>query len=284
MRAIRLRSSIAGMTTTVDQYALGRTPEEYERLRAQSRVWEAATARLFDQVGLGPGARCLDAGCGPGETMRTMAQRVGPDGWVTGVDVDAPLGTQGVASLHAAGHHQCTFEYADVSQVERIPGSPFDLVFARLLLFHVHDRVGVLRRLWDAVAPGGHLVVQDYDVEPCGVQPELETIDEFRRVVAGAFNGAGCDIRAGHHLPLLFAEAGIGAPDGTDVAGRLEPFARASAMFGAVYRSVLPGALALGLTTEEQSAEWFEALARDAAEFGGHAAMWPLMIGAWKRK
>ena len=121
-------------------------------------------------------------------------------------------------------------------------------------------------------------------MEPCGVQPELETIDEFRRVVAGAFNGAGCDIRAGHHLPLLFAEAGIGVPDGTDVAGRLEPFEKASAMFGAVYRSVLPGALALGLTTEEQSAEWFESLARDAAESGGHAAMWPLMIGAWKRK
>ena len=48
-------------------YALGRTPEEYERLRAQARVWEAATGRLLDQVGLAPGASCLDAGCGPGE-------------------------------------------------------------------------------------------------------------------------------------------------------------------------------------------------------------------------
>ena len=144
--------------------------------------------------------------------------------------------------------------------------------------------MGVLRNLWDWVAPGGHLVVQDYDAEPCNVQPELETIDEFRRVVTGAFDAAGCDKRAGHHLPLLFAEAGIGAPDGTDVAGRLEPFSAASAMFGAVYRSVLPGALALGLTTEEQSEQWFEDLARDTAESGGHAAMWPLMIGAWKRK
>jgi SAM-dependent methyltransferase len=272
------------MSTLVDEYALGRTAEEYERLRAQSRVWEAATARLFDQVGLGAGARCLDAGCGPGETMRMMAQRVGPEGWVMGVDVDVPLGAQALRSLHAAGHHQCAFEHGDVSQAGRIPGGPFDLVFARLLLFHVHDRVGVLRNLWEWVAPGGHLVVQDYDVEPCNVQPELETIDEFRRVVAGAFEGAGCDQRAGHHLPLLFAEAGVGAPDGTDVAGRLEPFSAASAMFGAVYRSVLPGALALGLTTEEESERWFADLARDAADSGGHAAMWPLMIGAWKRK
>ena len=33
-----------------DGYVLGRTDTEYERLRAQSRVWEAATGRLLDRV------------------------------------------------------------------------------------------------------------------------------------------------------------------------------------------------------------------------------------------
>ena len=83
MRGRPAAATIAAMSmyTTpppTDGYALGRTPEEYERLRAQARVWEAATGRLLDRVGLAPGARCLDAGCGPGETMRLMAQRVGP--------------------------------------------------------------------------------------------------------------------------------------------------------------------------------------------------------------
>jgi cyclopropane fatty-acyl-phospholipid synthase-like methyltransferase len=73
-------------------YALGHTPEEYERLRAQARVWAAATGRLLDQVGLGPGATCLDAGCGPGETMRLMAERVGSAGRVLGLDADPVLG------------------------------------------------------------------------------------------------------------------------------------------------------------------------------------------------
>src|SRR5918912_3741310 len=99
------------MSTTVtvasDQYALARTPEEYERLRAQARVWAPVTARLLDRVGLAPGARCLDAGCGPGETMRLMAERVGPAGRVLGGDADAPLGAQALAMLHDAGHRQC---------------------------------------------------------------------------------------------------------------------------------------------------------------------------------
>ena len=48
-----------------DGYALGRTPQEYERLRAQSRVWEAATGRLLDQIGLAPGRAAWTPAAGP---------------------------------------------------------------------------------------------------------------------------------------------------------------------------------------------------------------------------
>ena len=65
-------------------------------------------------------------------------------------------------------------------------------------------------------------------------------MDEWKRVVLGAFTGAGCDIRIGTRLPLLFAEAGLGAPDGTDVAGRLEALGTAGAMLAAVHASMLP--------------------------------------------
>ena len=158
----------AEATLAQDGYALARTPEEYERLRAQARVWESTTGRLLDRVALAPGSRCLDAGCGPGETMRLMAQRVGPSGRVVGVDVDARLGRQALAALHDAGHRQCEFAHVDLATDEAIPGAPFDLVYARLLLFHLPERVAVLRRLWDAVSPGGHLLVQDYDLRSVG--------------------------------------------------------------------------------------------------------------------
>jgi SAM-dependent methyltransferase len=267
-----------------DGYALERTPEEYERLRAQARVWEPATGRLFDQVALAPGASCLDAGCGPGETMRLMAQRVGTSGHVTGVDIDAPLGAQAVAMLHGAGHRQCSFARIDLGAGEPIPGAPFDLVYARLLLYHLPQRVTVLRRLWDAVAPGGHLLVQDYDILSSSVLPTLASMDECLRVVVGAFSAAGCDVRVGTRLPQLFAQAGIGAPDGTDVAGRLEPLADAQRMFTAVFRSVLPTAIAHGITTEQRASASLSQIADDAQRHPDRPAMWPLMIGAWKRK
>lgn len=269
---------------TTAEYALARTPEEYERLSMQARVWEPATGRLFDQVGLAAGATCLDAGCGPGETMRLMAQRVGPSGRVTGIDVDEPLGAQALAALRLAGHRQCAFVAADLTADEPIPGAPFDFVFARLLLYHLPERVEVLRRLWEAVAPGGHLVVQDYDVRSAGVLPELDTVEEFRRFATAAFTAAGCDIHAGARLPQLFAEAGVGTPDGTDVAGRLEPLSRGQHFLTGVHNGLLATALAHGITTPDESTAWRGAIAHDAELYPDRPVLWPLLIGAWKRK
>jgi len=267
-----------------DVYALGRTREEYERLRGQARGWETATGRLLDEIGLATGARCVDAGCGPGETMRLMAQRVGPAGSVLGIDLDAALGADAVATLHASGHRQCRFQVHDVSGPAPLPAAPFDLVYARLLLFHLPDRVAVLARLWDAVAPGGHLVVQDYDLGGARVLPTLHSVDESMRVLVGAFTAVGCDVHAGARLPQMFVQAGIGAPDGTDVAGRLEPLSTGRLLVEHTFRSVLPTALEHRITTETDAAATLTRLDRDARRFAARPLMWPLLIGAWKQR
>ena len=216
--------------------------------------------------------------------MRLMAQRVGPGGRVLGIDVDAALGAQALAMLHDAGHHHCDFAAADLTAGEPLPGGRFDLVYARLLLYHLPERVDVLRRLWDAVAPGGHLLIQDYDVDSVNVIPPLESLDEFRRVAVAAFEYAGCDVHVGRRLPQLFAQAAVGPPDGTDVAGLLEPFSAAQRMITGVHAGLLDTALRHGVTTPERSAAWSDALAADVARHPEAPALWPLLIGAWKRR
>src|SRR5215831_15877272 len=210
---IWLAEGALAMTTTERPqavYALGHTPEEYARLRMQARMWEPATGKLLDRIGLGPGASCLDAGCGPGETMRLMAERAGPSGRVLGIDTDASLGAMALATLHDAGHRHCAFHAHDLTGGEPIPGEPFDLVYARLLLFHLPQRAAVLARLWDAVAPGGHLLVQDYDIRGITVLPELASVAELGRVITRVFQAVGADVHTGARLPQLFTQAGIG--------------------------------------------------------------------------
>ena len=68
------------------------------------------------------------------------------------------------------------------------------------------------------------------------------------------------------------------------MAGRLEPLQTGGAMLAAVYQSLLPAAIAMGLTTPAAADRWHEEFARDVHDHGEHAVLWPLLIGAWKRK
>ena len=88
---------------------------------------------------------------------------------------------------------------------------------------------------------------------------------------------------AGARLPQLFVQAGVGAPDGTDVAGRIEPLATGRAIMAGTFRSLLPTALAHGVTTEAGADQVLAAIERDAP-VPRHQVLWPLLIGAWKRK
>jgi hypothetical protein len=126
--------------------------------------------------------------------------------------------------------------------------------------------------------------VQDYDLRSISVLPALASVEETCRVLIGAFTAAGADVSAGARLPGLFAQAGVGEPDGTDVAGRLEPFAAGRVLLTTVLRSVLPAALAHGVTSQTGAAAILSALDRDAADFPDRPMLWPLMIGAWKRR
>jgi hypothetical protein len=51
-----------------------------------------------------------------------------------------------------------------------------------------------------------------------------------------------------------------------------------------VFRSVLPAALAHGVTTKDAAAAALAEFDRDASRFAFRPMMWPLLIGAWKRK
>jgi choline dehydrogenase-like flavoprotein len=189
--------------------------------------------------------------------MRLMAERVGLAGHVTGIDVDADVGAHAVEGLRAAGHRQCTFQAADAENPDALPAGPFDLVFARLLLLYVDDPAAVLRSLWDRVAVDGQLVIMEHDIGNVGVVPPLESTDEFFRVVLGTFAGAAKGTQLGRHLPLLHAQAGICAPDGSEVVGRLEPLRVDAEMFAAIYRNMLPAAISLGITTQARGERWF---------------------------
>jgi SAM-dependent methyltransferase len=267
---------------TTDRYALGHNAEEYQRVQAQALAWEPATTSLLDRIGVRRGARCLDAGSGPGEVMRVLADRVGPSGRVLGIDTDHEQSALALAHLRAGGYQQCEIDVRPLRGDEPVPGGPFDLIFARLLLFHLPDRAAALARLWEALAPGGCLVVQEYNVRSALTEPPLPGFEQVKDLIIDSFRAAGADPALGARLPLLFAEAGIGNPDGTDVAGLLMPLSRGKPMVLGTVHSLLPVALCAGVVTAEDAERILATAAQEVEQYPDHQMLWPLLIGAWK--
>ncbi|HEX7533143.1 MAG TPA: methyltransferase domain-containing protein, partial [Methyloceanibacter sp.] len=127
-----------------DGYVHTRDAEEYRRLRDQAAMWQSATEKVLDAVGLSAGMSALDVGSGPGVVMRSMASRVGPEGSITGIEIDAKLGAQALADLRAEGGAKFTQIDADMQQLDMVKGGPFDLVYCRLFLMHMQDPVAAL--------------------------------------------------------------------------------------------------------------------------------------------
>lgn len=103
----------------------------------------------MDRLGLAPGERVLDVGCGAGATTRALAARVGPTGRVLGVDVSRPLLAK-ARSLGGADYH-----HADAG-ADPVPG-PFDALFSRFGVMFFADPVVAFGNLRGAMRPGGRL-------------------------------------------------------------------------------------------------------------------------------
>src|SRR5215467_8438674 len=115
-------------------YAFGRGRAEYERLIEQAEIFRPLTERMLRNAGIRAGMRVLDIGCGAGDVSFLVSALVGPEGSVTGVDVDSDA--IGVAEHRRAanGIANVSFRQADARYLD--PGRLFDAAFGRFVLIN----------------------------------------------------------------------------------------------------------------------------------------------------
>lgn len=253
-----------------------------DRLVQQSRVWEPFTRRILAQAGLRPGQRVLDAGCGAGGAMALMAEIVGPNGRVSGLDIDDGIARPAVQDLQRQG--PAVFDYLDVDLEtgDWAPEQPLDMVFARRVMFHMGEPLAVLRRLWSWVRPGGTLLLMDTDLTVARSFPQLPVLERGMRLVNDAFRRAGHDIETGARLPAMLLEAGIGPAQASEVFSLITGSLHGAALLRGTLASLAPVILRHGLADAAALARLDAAL--DAVESQPSTCRWPDLVATWKFK
>jgi hypothetical protein len=116
------------------------------------------------------------------------------------------------------------------------------------------------------------------------VYPKLEACSELLRVIIETCERSGQDMELAFKLPVYFVEAGIGTPDGTDINLPMTSFEPFVAHHQDLCRSLLPRAIELGVTTEAGMRSIFRDIEQAAIGGQQYSALWPAIIGVWKRK
>jgi SAM-dependent methyltransferase len=107
----------------------------------------------IERAGVARGELVLDVGCGCGQTTLQLAERVGPEGEVLGVDVSSPMLAR--ARQRAKGLAHVRFENAD-AQTHRFARG-FDLAFSRFGVMFFADPVAAFANLRGALRARGRL-------------------------------------------------------------------------------------------------------------------------------
>ena len=119
----------------------------------------AITERMVGALRPGPGDRVLDLACGVGDPAFAIAERVGPMGYVLGLDLSPEM--VGAARAWAEDHGVRNVEFREISSELELGVGPesFDAATCRLGLMFVPDPVAALRELREALVPGGRVAV-----------------------------------------------------------------------------------------------------------------------------
>lgn len=137
--------------TRVQEFFAARAAGWDSRFPDDGPAYAAAVAAL----GLRPGGRVLDAGCGTGRALPPLRAAVGPSGVVLGADLTAAM----LEAAVAAGRDRAgQLLHTDVGRLPLRPGV-LDAVFGAGLISHLPRPAENLRELARTVRPGGRLAL-----------------------------------------------------------------------------------------------------------------------------
>jgi ubiquinone/menaquinone biosynthesis C-methylase UbiE len=220
--------------------------------------FRAYKERSYELLELHSGQSILEVGCGLGDDLRRMAQRLGDAGRLVGVDASLALLEQARSRLMDWPHIEWTR-----ADARRLPFSPghFDRCRIDRTLQHIQHPEQVVAEMTRILRPGGRMLAYDNDWGTFSISGQDETTS---RHLEDLWTGAITNRVIGRQLPRLFQNAGLTLIQVEPSVSVLTDFELADQ----VYNLSTTGTLAIerGLVDAERVERWLEDLQTQSRE------------------
>jgi SAM-dependent methyltransferase len=167
-------------------------------LQRQDQVVLPPNPAFLQRVGLQPGMRGLDLGCGAGITSCEIARFVYP-GEVVGIDLSQSMIEQAQQLQEAQGVSNLTVQLGRAEDPS-FPEAAFDFIYARLLLQHLAEPQQVLANVYRMLKPGGIFCAIDVDHSWFALHPEPASFAALCQQLVMAQQAQGGDPFVGRKL------------------------------------------------------------------------------------
>ncbi len=156
--------------------------EMARQLEAVYRIRDAVRRRglVREKLAAKRGEHILDVGCGPGFYCLELADAVGEEGAILGIDSSDPM--LSLAERRCEGLAQVSFEQGDALSLP-VEDETFDAALSVQVLEYVEDVPAALDQIHRALRPGGRVVIWDVDWATTSVNTEDAARTE--RMLAG---------------------------------------------------------------------------------------------------
>jgi ubiquinone/menaquinone biosynthesis C-methylase UbiE len=133
-------------------------------LERMNRFQEAEVRGAIADLHLPKGSRGLDVGCGVGLYALWLAEAIGPEGQVVGIDhlAERIEAAQNMVR-HAIAPGRLAFRQGDGIAVDEADQA-FDWVWCADVLHHIDDPVQALKEFIRLVRPGGQIIIKESQV------------------------------------------------------------------------------------------------------------------------
>ena len=142
----------------------------YEQRNESQRV---EGMELMKNLEIKRGSTVLDLGCGTGDLTKELAELVGAEGKVVGVDPDEER-----LKIAREKYSASNIEYLQADS-ETFPVGQYDIVFSNYVMHWIKDKEGLFRRVYDNLRPGGVFAVVTFDSGPPLTEIGNKFFDEF---------------------------------------------------------------------------------------------------------
>ena len=219
-------------------------------MRSPPNPANAPSARFFGDIGITPGARVLDVGCGNGDLSRFVAGLAGPGGEVVAIDrseqalaiAQAIHADLGVARIH----YRAVDLSGDLPDLGR-----FDAIVGRRVLMYLPDGAKTLVRLATMANPNAVLAFQEHarTTLPAGLG-DLALHRQLYDWNWGTVAAEGGDVGLALRLAEMMQQLGLSVEEARGEAILLNP--NQPSFLPTLTQAMLPRIVERGVATVEQ--------------------------------